>query len=84
MVLCVLHLQGQTMVSQQALDEIRQEILQEQLDDYNLEQRLRSDLDFALEYLNIGTIDDEITNLLKRLRHYGWDLSRSELLDYLM
>ena len=72
------------MVSQQALDEIRQEILQEQLDDYNLEQRLRSDLDFALEYLNIGTIDDEITNLLKRLRHYGWDLSRSELLDYLM
>lgn len=72
------------MVSQQALDEIRQEILQEQLDDYNLEQRLRSDLDFALEYLNIGAIDDEITNLLKRLRHYGWDLSRSELLDYLM
>ena len=71
------------MVSQKDLDEIRQEILQEQLDDYNLEQRLRSDLDFALEYLNLGAIDDEIANLLKRLRHYGWDLSRSELLDYL-
>ena len=72
------------MIPQQDLDEIRQEILQEQLDDYNLEHRLRSDLDFALEHLNIGAIDDEIANLLRRLRHYGWDLSRSELLDYLV
>jgi len=69
----------------QETEELRQDCLQQQLDDYKRELRLQNDFEYALDYFNI--FEDmtivEFRKALQKMQHYYPDLTAKELLTWI-
>ena len=64
---------------QELKDDIRREIMEEVYE----EQRIRIDLDYAYEKLGLDDVYDAVTDLANRMADYDHDVSASDVLDKL-
>ena len=70
-------------VTQQEKDEIRQEMLEDARIDSLIETRMRYDLDFAVEQLDLWEAMEAVEELVKKLNDYGHEINVSDLVrDY--
>jgi hypothetical protein len=64
------------------------EIFEERLMEAKIEQELRADYDFALEHFGYseitGSCVENLENLCKQLREYGWITTPKELIEAIL
>ena len=66
-------------MTQEDRDELRQEMLEDAL----IETRMRYDLDFAVEQLDLWEAMEAVEELVKKLNDYGHEINVSDLVrDY--
>ena len=75
-------------MTQKEKDEMRQEMLEEKYNEDQQENRLHSDLDYAMETIEVygyslAYIDDLITRLSHKLSECGHEVSKKEILENL-
>ena len=75
-------------MTQKEKDEMRQEMLEEKYNEDQQENRLHSDLDYAMETIEVDgyslvDIDDLLTKLSHKLSEYGHEVNRKEILENL-
>ena len=63
--------------------EFKEECRQEALEDMRHEQRMRSDLEYAMEQYGALDILEEITTLSTRLHELGYEMSTTEVIEYI-
>lgn len=66
------------------LEELRQDMLVENYNDTQYETKLRTDLDYALEYLDSHIIVTQLEDLSTKLSKLGYELTAKELIEYLL
>ena len=70
-------------VTQQDKDELRREILEDDYRDSLIEANMYSDLNFAIEQLDLDEAMEAVEEIVKKLNGYGHEISVSELIkDY--
>ena len=70
-------------VTQQEKDELRREILEDDYRDSLIEANMYSDLNFAIEQLDLDEAMEAVEEIVKKLNGYGHEISVSELIkDY--
>ena len=70
-------------VTQQEKDELRREILEDDYRDSLIEANMYSDLNFAIEQLDLNEAMEAVEEIAKKLNGYGHEISVSELIkDY--
>jgi Mg/Co/Ni transporter MgtE len=70
-------------VTQQEKDELRREILEDDYRDSLIEANMYSDLNFAIEQLDLDEAMEAVEEIAKKLNGYGHEISVSELIkDY--
>ena len=70
-------------VTQQDKDELRREILEDDYRDSLIEANMYSDLNFAIEQLDLDEAMEAVEEIAKKLNGYGHEISVSELIkDY--
>jgi len=71
------------LVTQQEKDELRREILEDDYRDSLIEANMYSDLNFAIEQLDLDEAMEAVEEIVKKLNGYGHEISVSELIkDY--
>ena len=65
------------------MEEFRNEMLQEAREDEYHENKMYSDEDYALEYFqsDLYSIVEDIMEVQKSLREYGWEFTLQEIMD---
>ena len=70
-------------ITQQEKDELRKEILEDDYRDSLIEANMYSDLNFAIEQLDLDEAMEAVEEIAKKLNGYGHEISVSELIkDY--
>ena len=52
----------------------------EQREEALLENKLYTDLEFALEYFGIDELQDKLDYILTRMQAYGWEIDKRDIL----
>ena len=68
-------------VTQQDKDELRREILEDDYRDSLIEANMYSDLNFAIEQLDLDEAMEAVEEIAKKLNSYGHEISASELIE---
>lgn len=71
------------LTKEELIKEIKEDLRREAFEDAMHERLMRKDLDYALEYLGIVDIYDDIEVLVKNLSKYEHDLSVQDILEKL-
>ena len=70
-------------MTQEDRDELRQEMLEDSYRDECYEQKMYSDLEYAIEQLDLMEAMKTVEELVKKLNNYGHEISVSEIVrDY--
>ena len=70
-------------ITQQEKDELRKEMLEDDYRDSLIEANMYSDLNFAIEQLDLDEAMEAVEEIAKKLNGYGHEISVSELIkDY--
>ena len=70
-------------MTQEDRDELRQEMLEDSYRDECYEQKMYSDLEYAIEQLDLMEAMKAVEELVKKLNNYGHDINVSDLVrDY--
>ena len=70
-------------MTQEDRDELRQEMLEDAYRDECYEQKMCSELEYAIEQLDLYTAMEAVEDLVKKLNSYGHEISVSEIVrDY--
>jgi len=70
-------------MTQEDRDELRQEMLEDSYREDLQEKRMYSDLEYAIEQLDLLDAMSEVEELVKKLNNYGHEISASEIVrDY--
>ena len=70
-------------MTEEEIQELKDEMRREMMEEMYEEQRIRTDLDYALEKLGIADIHQACEELADKLCDYGYDISTYEVIEYL-